>query len=193
MYFVFRDGRYIDVAGRSFRDFLEGRIPELKGVRPAMSDWADHLTTIFPEVRLKRFLEMRGADGGTWRRICGLPALWAGIYYDQVALDAAWDLVKTWTEEERQQLRDSVPRQAFQTPFRRQTVRDLAREMLAIASGGLKRRAEIDSVGTTEEGFLVPLRELVERGYTRAEELLRRYRNDWKGDLAPLFTEYNFL
>jgi glutamate--cysteine ligase len=193
MYFVFRDGRYIDVAGRSFRDFLDGRVGELKAVTPTMSDWADHLTTIFPEARMKRFLEMRGADGGAWRRICGLPALWTGIFYDQVALDAAWDLVKDWSAEERQQLRDSVPHQAFRTPFRRRTVRDLAREVLAISAEGLKRRAQLDSVGTTEEGFLVPLRELVERGYTRAEELLKRYHGEWNRDLTPLFTEYNFL
>jgi glutamate--cysteine ligase len=193
MYFVFRDGRYIDVAGRSFRDFLEGRVAELKGITPSMSDWADHLTTIFPEARLKRFLEMRGADGGAWRRICGLPALWAGILYDQVALDAAWDLVKDWTAEERQQLRDSVPRQAFRAPFRKRTTGELAREMLAISADGLKRRAQLDAMGTTEEGFLVPLRELVERGYTRAEELLRRYHAEWNRDITPLFAEYNFL
>jgi glutamate--cysteine ligase len=193
MYFVFRDGRYVDIAGRSFRDFLERRIPEVKHVAPTMSDWADHLTTIFPEVRLKNFLEMRGADGGTWRRICGLPALWVGIYYDQSALDAAWDLVKGWTCEERQQMRDTVPRLAFRTPFRNRTVRDLAREMLAISAEGLKRRAATDSAGSTEDGFLAPLKELVERGYTRAEELLRRYEQDWNRDLSPLFTEYNFL
>lgn len=193
MYFVFRDGRYVDVAGRSFRDFLDRRIPEMKHVTPMMSDWADHLTTIFPEVRLKNFLEMRGADGGQWRRICGLPALWVGIYYDQSALDAAWDLVKDWSCEERQQMRDAVPRLAFKTPFRGRTVRDLAREMLGISAEGLKRRAATDSAGSTEDGFLAPLRELVERGYTRAEELLRRYETDWNRDLAPLFTEYNFL
>src|SRR5262249_28683564 len=188
MYFVFRDGRYIDVAGRSFRDFLEHKISEVRHVTPTMNDWADHLTTIFPEVRLKSFLEMRGADGGAWRRICGLPALWAGIYYDQSALDAAWDLVKDWTAEERQQMRDSVPRLAFNTPFRGRTVGNLAREMLDISAAGLKRRSALDSAGSTEEGFLAPLRELVDRGYTRAEELLRRYEHDWNRDLSPLFT-----
>jgi glutamate--cysteine ligase len=193
MYFVYRDGRYIDVAGKSFRDFLEGRIAELKGIVPSMSDWADHLTTIFPEVRLKRFLEMRGADGGTWRRICGLPALWTGIYYDQTALDAAWDLVKDWSAEERQAMRSAVPVLAFNAPFREAKVRELARRMLEISAAGLRRRAEEDAIGSTEEGFLQPLVELVERGYTRAEELLRRYRMDWNSDLAPLFTEYNFL
>jgi glutamate--cysteine ligase len=193
MYFVYREGKYIDVAGRSFRDFLERRIPEVKHIAPQMSDWADHLTTIFPEVRLKKFLEMRGADGGQWRRICGLPALWTGIYYDQTALDAAWDLVKDWSAEERQQMRDSVPHQAFQTPFRGRKVLDLAREMLNISAEGLRRRAAQDSAGMTEEGFLVPLRDLVERGYTRAEELLRNYETVWNRDLSFLFKEYNFL
>jgi glutamate--cysteine ligase len=193
MYFVYRDGRYIDVAGKCFRDFLDGRIPELKGVVPQLSDWADHLTTIFPEARMKRFLEMRGADGGTWRRICGLPALWVGIFYDQTALDAAWDMVNDWTCEERAMLRASVPSLAFKTPFRDRTVLDLAREMLAISQAGLRARAREDAGGTTEEGFLQPLLELVERGYTRAEELLCRWKTEWNGDLSRLFTEYNFL
>lgn len=193
MYFVYRNGRYIDASGKSFRDFLARRIPELKNIEPDLADWADHLTTIFPEVRLKRFLEMRGADGGTWRRICGLPALWVGIFYDKAALDAAWDMVKDWTEDERQAMRDSVPRLAFQTPFRSTNVRALAREMLRISQEGLRRRARHDAIGTTEEGFLQPLFDLVERGYTRAEELLRRYELEWNRDLAPLFTEYNFL
>jgi glutamate--cysteine ligase len=193
MYFVYRDGKYIDVAGKSFRDFLEHKIPEVKHIDPQMSDWADHLTTIFPEVRLKKFLEMRGADGGTWRRICGLPALWVGLLYDDVALDAAWDMVKDWTANERQAMRDTVPRLAFKTPFRNSTVWELAHRMLEISAAGLKRRAAEDAAGMTEEGFLVPLRELVNRGYTRAEELLQLYRTDWGKDLNKIFTEYNFL
>jgi glutamate--cysteine ligase len=193
MYFVYRDGAYIDVAGKSFRDFLAGRIPELKGIQPMLSDWADHLTTIFPEVRLKRFLEMRGADGGSWQRICALPALWTGIYYDQTALDAAWDMVKDWTTEERQALRDAVPRQGFATPFRGSNVLALARRMLEISSDGLKRRASTDAAGMSEDGYLNSLRVLVDRGYSRAEELLQRYQQKWGGDLRPLFTEYNFL
>ncbi len=193
MYFVYRDGKYIDLAGKSFRDFLEHKIPEVKHIDPQMSDWADHVTTIFPELRLKKFLEMRGADGGTWRRICGLPALWVGIYYDQVALDAAWDLVKAWTAEERQAMRDAVPHLAFKTPFRSTTVWELAQRMLDISAEGLKRRAALDGMGMTEEGFIVPLRELVSRGYTRAEELLQKYRTDWGRDLNQIFTEYNFL
>src|ERR1700691_3345158 len=193
MYFVYRDGKYIDVAGKSFRDFLGRKIPEVKDIEPTMADWADHLTTIFPEVRLKKFLEMRGADGGSWRRICGLPALWVGIYYDQVALDAAWDLVKDWTAEERWAMRDAVPRLAFATPFRGRTVGDLAQDMLEISASGLRRRAAQDSVGMTEEGFLNPLRELVERRQTRAEQLLEHYHRNWHGDMGPLFKEYNFL
>jgi glutamate--cysteine ligase len=193
MYFVYRDGKYIDVAGKSFRDFLARRIPEVRDIEPTMADWADHLTTIFPEVRLKKFLEMRGADGGSWRRICGLPALWVGIYYDQAALDAAWDLVKDWSAEERQAMRSAVPVQGFRTPFRKSDVGALAKRMLDISSAGLMRRAAQDSAGMTEDGFLNPLRELVDRGYTRAEELLRRFHGDWQGDLAPLFREYNFL
>ncbi len=193
MYFVYRDGKYHDLSGKSFRDFLARRIPEVQHIEPSMSDWADHLTTIFPEVRLKKFLEMRGADGGSWRRICGLPALWVGIYYDQVALDAAWDLVKDWTAEEREVMRAAVPKLAFQTPFRNTTVGALAKQMLDISSAGLRRRAEEDTAGTTEDGFLNPLRELVDRGYTRAEELLRHYHGDWKGEFARLFIDYNFL
>jgi len=192
MYFVYRDGRYIDVAGKSFRDFLDGRVPELKGVTPMMADWADHLTTIFPEVRLKSYLEVRGADGGTWRRICGLPALWAGLLYDQTALDAAWDLVKDWTAEERQGMRSAVPVLAFATPFRNTTVHELARRMLMIATAGLEARAAAAGMHS-EKGFLEPLQELVDRGQTRAEELLALYKGEWKGDLSRLFESYNFL
>jgi glutamate--cysteine ligase len=193
MYFIYRDGRYLDVAGKSFRKFLSGDVPELKGITATMDDWADHLTTIFPEVRLKTFLEMRGADSGTWRRICGLPALWVGIYYDQAALDAAWDLVKDWTGEERETLRQTVPALGFRTPFRNRTVGELALQMLDISASGLRRRASEDAGGTSEEGFLVPLRELADRGYTRADELLRKFRGEWNGDLSRLFVEYNFL
>ena len=193
MYFVYRDGKYIDVAGKSFRKFLAREIPEVAHIEPSMSDWADHLTTIFPEVRLKSFLEMRGTDGGLWRRICGMPALWVGLLYDDVALDACWDLVKDWTAEERQALRDAVPRQGFKAPFRKATVHELAQRMLEISTAGLKRRAALDAGGMSEEGFLNPLRELVNRGYTRAEEMLKNYHGVWNRDLAHLYSEYNFL
>jgi glutamate--cysteine ligase len=193
MYFVYRDGKYHDVAGKSFRDFLARKIPEVAQFEPSMADWADHLTTIFPEVRLKQFLEMRGADGGQWRRICGMPALWVGLVYDDVALDAAWDMVKDWTTEERQALRDMVPKQGFRAPFRDTTVLELARQMLEISATGLRRRASLDSAGMSEDGFINPLRELVARGQTRAEELLHAFQNEWKGDMSRLFSEYNFL
>jgi glutamate--cysteine ligase len=193
MYFLYRDGKYIDMAGKSFRKFLAREIPEVKDIEPTMADWADHLTTIFPEVRLKKFLEMRGSDAGAWRRICGMPALWVGIYYDQVALDAAWDMVKDWTCEERQAMRDAVPRLAFKTPFRDTTVGKLAKQMLEISAAGLRRRAQTDSIGTTEEGFLSSLRELADSGRTRAEDLLSRYHNEWNGNIHPIFKEYNFL
>jgi len=193
MYFLYRDGKYIDMAGKSFRDFLARKIPEVAHIEPMLSDWADHLTTIFPEVRLKSFLEMRGTDGGMWRRICGMPALWVGLLYDARALDAAWDLVKDWTAEERQAMRDSVGKLGFKTPFRNTTVHTLAHRLLEISGEGLKRRAELDGGGMSEEGFLNPLREMVARGYTRAEEMLKNYYGPWKRDLTPLFTEYNFL
>jgi glutamate--cysteine ligase len=193
MYFVYRDGKYIDVAGKSFRKFLKGEVPELKGITPTMADWADHLTTIFPEVRLKQFLEMRGADAGNWGRICGMPALWVGVYYDSVALDAAWDMVKDWTAEERWAMRDAVPRLGFKTPFRDTTVLKLAERMLEISSAGLKRRAAVDAGGMSEDGFLNPLREIVSRGTSRAEDLLARFHGEWNGDIRPIFTEYNFL
>ncbi len=192
MYFVYRDGRYIDVAGKSFRDFLAHKIPEVAHIEPVMADWADHLTTIFPEVRLKSYLEVRGADGGTWRRICGLPALWAGIFYDSNSLDAAWDLVKDWTDEERQAMRSAVPMLAFKTPFRDTTVLELARRMLSIATTGLEARAAANNI-RSETGFLEPLQTLVDRGYTRADELLAAYKDEWKGDLCRLFDAYNFL
>jgi glutamate--cysteine ligase len=158
-----------------------------------MSDWADHLTTIFPEARLKTFIEVRGADGGSWQSICGLPALWAGLFYDRTALDAAWDLVKDWTQEERAALRAAVPELAFNTPFRGTTVLELARQMLEIAADGLRSRAVLDPSGSSEEGFLQPLRETLDRGRTHAEELLTRYREDWRGDLTKLLDVYNFL
>jgi glutamate--cysteine ligase len=193
MYFLYRDRKYRDMAGQSFRKFLKREIPEVAHIEPMLSDWADHLTTIFPEVRLKSFLEMRGTDGGMWRRICGMPALWVGLLYDSQALDACWDLVKDWTAEERQAMRDSVGKLGFKTPFRKATVHELAHRMLEISSAGLKRRASLDGAGMSEDGFLNPLRELVNRGYTRAEEMLKNYYGVWGKDLTPLFTEYNFL
>src|SRR5689334_2104695 len=182
MYFVYRDGKYIDVAGGRFRDVLDGRLPQMPGEKPRVSDFNDHLSTIFPEVRLKSFLEMRGADGGRWGRICALPALWVGLLYDDQALDAAWDLVKDWTIEERQQVRHDVPRLALKTPLPRGgTVHDLAREVVEIAAAGLSRRAKLNAAGDNESGFLEPLREVISSGKTPAERLLDKYNNEWNG------------
>jgi glutamate--cysteine ligase len=159
-----RDGRYIDVAGASFADFLAGRLAPIAGRVATEDDWSDHLTTLFPEVRMKRFLEMRGADGGRWRRICALPALWTGLLYDQASLDAAWDLVKDWTAEERQALREAVPRTALRTPFRTTTVLELARKALEIAQAGLQRRAFANAKGEDERIFLQPVEAILREG-----------------------------
>jgi glutamate--cysteine ligase len=190
MYFVKRGDEYIDVAGQSFRDLLAGKLPGMQGERATISDWANHLTTIFPEVRLKRFLEMRGADSGPWRRLPALPALWVGLLYDDAALDAGWDLVRSWTAEERQQLRDDVPKLGFQAKIRASTALDLARQCLALARAGLARRARLDREGDDETQYLDPLDELVSRGITPAEELLEKYTGPWQRSVEPVFTEY---
>ena len=188
MYFVLRDKKYINAAGASFRDFLEGKLPQLPGEKPTIADWADHLTTIFPEVRLKRYLEMRGADSGPWRSLCALPALWAGLLYNQSSLDAAYDLIKDWTTEERQQLRERVPRLSLNTPFRNGTVADIARPVVEIAEAGLKARG-YNNLFEDETTFLKPLKEILETGRPAAETLLSRYHSEWGGDVRPVFTE----
>jgi glutamate--cysteine ligase len=187
MYFVRRDHKYIGTAGESFRAFLEGKLPQLPGEKPTIADWADHLTTIFPEVRLKRYLEMRGADSGPWRNLCALPALWAGLLYHQESLDAAWSLIRGWTGEERQRLRNEVPRLGLRTPFRKGTVLDVARHVLEIANAGLKARA-FSNLFEDETSFLRPLNEFVDRGRTAADDLLARYHGEWGGDVRPVFT-----
>jgi glutamate--cysteine ligase len=192
MYFVYRNGRYIDAAGASFADFLAGQLPQLPGEFPTEDDWSDHLTTLFPEVRMKRFLEMRGADGGRWRRICALPALWTGLLYDATSLDAAWDLVKDWTAEERQGLRDRVPGTALKTPFRKTSVLEIARRTLEISKAGLARRARINGRGEDERIFLEPVEAILRNGTTPAEEILMRYERDWNRQTAPLYREYAF-
>ena len=192
MYFLYRGGRYIDMTRWTFRQFLEGKAEAAKGERATLSDWADHLTTIFPDVRLKKFIEMRGADGGPWRRLCALPALWVGLLYDGAALDAAWDLVKDWTVEEREALRREVPRTALSTPFRSRTVRDVARDVLAIAHQGLKARAFKGKIDGDETAYLDELKAIVDRGETAAEELLARFNGPWAGNIDRIFSEYAY-
>jgi glutamate--cysteine ligase len=193
MYFVYRDGKYIDAAGQSFRDFLDGRLPALPGEKPRKSDWVDHLSTAFPEVRLKSFLEMRGADGGPWNRICALPALWVGLLYDQGALDAAWDLVKDWDMEGRERLRASVPELGLDAPLPGGgTLRDIAAHVLDIARGGLAARGRLNGAGDNETGYLQPLDEIVASGKTSAERLLDLYNGEWGGDLTKIYAAKSF-
>jgi len=189
MYFVYRNGAYLDASGQSFRDFLEGKLPALPGEKPTLRDWEDHMTTLFPEMRMKRFLEFRGADSGPWGRICALPALWVGLLYSQTALDAAWDLVKDFTQEEHAYLRVTVPKTALKTPFRDGTVGDLAWQVLKIARQGLRDRARLDSAGTDEAGFLDILDNIQKSGCSPADDLLDRYTNVWGGNVDPVYVE----
>ncbi len=192
MYFVLRDGRYIDVSGQSFRDFLAGRLPGLPGELPTSSDWADHLTTIFPEVRLKKYLEMRGADGGPEAHINALPALWAGVFYDGAALDAAWDLVKGWTREDRAALKAAVPRLALEAEIAGRPALDVARDLLQIARAGLKARGRLNPAGDDEGLYLDPLDRIAETGVTRADAMLALYHGGWNGSVDPVFDEFAY-
>ena len=194
MYFVYRDGKYINALGQSFRDFLKGELPALPGEVPTLSDWADHLTTIFPEARIKKFIEMRGADGGPWRRLCALPAFWVGLIYDETALDAAWDLAKGWDAETRDAWRVAASVDGLDAKVGGQSMRDIAREAVAIAHAGLKARAMPGMGGLVrdETHFLNALQESVETGRTPADELLARYHGDWQGDLTRIYADYSY-
>ena len=194
MYFVYRDGQYINALGQSFRDFLKGQLPALPGETPTLSDWADHLTTVFPEARIKKFIEMRGADGGPWRRLCALPALWVGLCYDQSALDAAWDLVKGFDAETRDALRVAASEQGLDAKVGSIKMMDLAKEVVAIAQSGLKARARPGSGGMVpdETHFLNALQESLETGKTPADELLDHYNGDWGQDVTRVFGEYSY-
>ncbi len=189
MYFIKRGDAYIDVAGSSFRDLLAGRHPAVPGETATLADWINHLSTIFPEVRLKRYLEMRGADAGPWAKLCALPALWVGLLYDRQSLDAAWQLAKDWTAEERQTLRDEVPRLGLKATIGGRTVQDIARDLLALSRAGLVRRRQLDSQGRDETRFLAPLEEVVATGRTPADDLLSRYHGAWQGSVEPVFEE----
>ncbi len=187
MYFVKRDGRYIDVAGESFAAFMKGELPQLPGERPTLKDWVDHTSTIFPEVRLKQYLEMRGADAGPWTRLCGLPALWAGILYDPASQAAAWDLCKHWTAEDRAYLRGDVTRMGLKAAVAGRSVQEVAQDMLAIAHAGLKRRNRLSAGMVDETNYLGELEEIAETGVTAAERLLELYHGPWRGDVSEVF------
>jgi glutamate--cysteine ligase len=189
MYFIYRDGNYIDASGQSFRDFLSGKLPALPGELPTLTDWEDHLTTAFPEVRLKRFLEMRGADGGPWARLCALPALWAGLLYHQPSLDAAWEIARDWSMEERLKLRKDVPKLGLQATVRGRSVQSLALEVIELAHIGLTNRKRFNSAGDNETGFLATLQDVAEVGVTPAERKLALFHGAWNGSVDPVFTE----
>ncbi|MFG6529936.1 MULTISPECIES: glutamate--cysteine ligase [unclassified Sulfitobacter] len=194
MYFVYRDGKYIDALGQSFRDFLKGELPALPGEKPTLSDWADHLTTLFPEARVKKFIEMRGADGGPWRRLCALPAFWVGLMYDQSALDGAWDLVKGWDAETREELRIAASTHGLQAEVGGLKMHDLAREAVALSEAGLKARARPGAGGLVpdETHFLNALRDSIETGRVPADDLLADYHGPWNGDLSRIYAEYSY-
>jgi glutamate--cysteine ligase len=189
MYFVKRGDDYIDASGQSFRDLLAGKLPALPGERATTSDWANHISTIFPEVRLKRYLEMRGADSGSLPNLLALPAFWVGLLYDDSCLDAAWDLVKDWSAEDRQQLRDDVPKQGLATKVHNRTVFEIATEALKLARTGLTRRKHLDAGGRDESRYLEVLEDRLARGTTAAEELLAKFHGPWNGSVDPIYAE----
>ncbi len=194
MYFVYRDGTYIDALGQSFRDFLKGELPALPGETPTLSDWADHLTTVFPEARVKKFIEMRGADGGPWRRLCALPAFWVGLTYDQSALDAAWDLAKGWDAETRQALLVASSEDGLRAEVGGLKMMDLAREVVDIAEAGLKVRAMPGAGGLVpdETHFLNALKDSLASGEAPADEMLRHYYGDWEEDVSRVYEAYKY-
>lgn len=192
MYFVYRDGHYINALGQSFRDFLKGQLPALPGEKPTLSDWADHMTTVFPEARVKKYLEMRGADAGDAAHFCALPALWVGLLYDQTSLDAAWDLAKGWDAETRSALHVASSVDGLQANTHGVNMRDLAREVIAISEAGLKARARPGATATDEIGFLSVLRHSVDTGCNPADDLLARYHGDWHGDLSRIYGDYSY-
>ncbi len=192
MYFVYRDGKYIDALGQSFRDFLRGELPALPGEKPTLSDWADHLTTLFPEARVKQYLEMRGADGGPWGRLCALPAFWVGLLYDQGALDAAWDICKDWDSETREQWRVMASVGGIHAEVGGRPMLDLAAEVLELAKAGLGARARAEPGGPLKDEvpYLHALEETVRTGISPADELLAKYNGPWHGDLSQIYDEY---
>jgi len=190
MYFVRRGGKYLDASGLSFRDFMDGKLPILPGEKPALDDFEDHLSTIFPEVRLKRFLEMRGSDSGPWSRLCAFSAFWTGLLYDETALDEAWQLVKSWTEGDREALRQSVRTIGLKSPVPGgRTLQALGKDVLEIARKGLRNRGKLSVSGDDETGFLQELDHTIATGMTPAEELLRAYYQDWDRDTRKVFKE----
>jgi glutamate--cysteine ligase len=192
MYFLWRDGDYTDAAGLSFRDFMAGKLPVAEGLFPTIEDWKDHLSTAFPEVRLKTFLEMRGADSGPWGRICALPAFWVGLLYDDPCLEAAWDVARKWTPEMRGQLRLDAAQYGLKAKIGKFTLQDIAKEVLAISREGLKKRKQLDTSGSDESGFLSPLQEMADSGVTLGEQMRDEYLGEMNRDMHALYEKYAF-
>ncbi len=194
MYFVHRSNKnggedYLDASGKSFRDFLDGKLDILPGEKPSIADFEDHLSTIFPEVRLKQLLEMRGADTGPWNQLCALPAFWVGLLYDQAALDAAWDWVKDWSEEERDQLRRDVPKYGLAAKFRTGTILDLVKRALVLSREGLKTRQRLNAHGESETVFLAELDDMAKSGKNNADKLLELYQGEWDADITRVYKD----
>ena len=194
MYFVYRDGKYLNALGQSFRDFLQGKLPALPGEIPTLGDWADHLTTIFPEARVKKFIEMRGADGGPWRRLCALPAFWVGLCYNQSSLDAAWDLVKNWNSDTRESLRIAASESGLKATVDGIEIKEIAQEAVALAHDGLKNRGNKGANGLLldETHFLNALHDTLASGKTPADELVDLYNGDWQHDVSPIFASMSY-
>ena len=194
MYFVYRDGKYIDALGQSFRDFLQGKLPALPGEKPKISDWADHLTTVFPEARVKQFIEMRGADGGPWRRLCALPAFWVGLMYDQDSLDSAWDICKTWDASTREEMRIAASEDGVSANVNGISMLSLAKELVDISRSGLKNRARSGNGGLVPDEchFLNSIEEVIETGKSPACDLINKYENEWGKDLKNIYKEYSY-
>ncbi|MBY0510588.1 MAG: glutamate--cysteine ligase, partial [Rhodospirillaceae bacterium] len=191
MYFVYRDG-YIDAAGQSFRDYLKGQLPALPGQIPTVADWIDHMSTAFPEARVKNYIELRGADSGPLDRLAALPAFWVGLLYDSAALDAAWDIAKAWTAEERRQLRIDAPVQGLKAKVAGRGVQDIAQALLALSAAGLARRGRKDAAGRDESVYLAPLQEIAASGITAAERMLTLFNGPWGGDIRKVYGEFSY-
>jgi glutamate--cysteine ligase len=193
MYFVLRNGKYIDCTDVTFRQFLDGALKgKIPDPEPNKGDWTNHLSTVFPEVRMKKFIEMRGADGGPWRRICALPAFWVGLCYDDAALEAAWQLTKDWSFEEVVALRNAVPAEGLQARIKGKTVQEMSKQVLGIAREGLIARNNLNPEGFDEAHFLAPLEEVAARGTTSAEQMITKFNSVWEGSIEPVFSEYAY-
>ena len=193
MYFIIRDGKYHDCTHVTFRQFLSGALKgELEDWRANIGDWGNHLSTLFPDVRLKRFLEMRGADGGPWHGICALPAFWVGLLYSETAMSEAEEVTSDWNFETVESFRDSVPTEGLKAKANGLNLLDIARKITGISSAGLRDRAILNEDGFDESVFLIPLEDAVSTGKTPADQMLERYHGDWKGNIEKVFEDYAF-